>query len=133
MCREDNFQWPRHLCQSYINDNYTDGGGSGWGVCDNLHCAVDTEEAVELEMFIFIFYLSIHGKQFFSEGGLLFVAIQGRFFSYHAFSTILTHIINPIVTFACNLNIRRSNLILGNITNSNSNQFPSSAPFHILF
>ena len=56
------------------------GGGSVWGVFDNLHCAVDTEEAVELEMFIFIFYLSIHGKQFFSEGGLLFVAIQGRFF-----------------------------------------------------
>jgi len=56
------------------------GGGSGWGVFDNLHCAVDTEEAVELEMFIFIFYLSIQGKHFFSEGGLLFVEMQGRFF-----------------------------------------------------
>ena len=54
--------------------------GSGWGMCDNLHCAVDIEEAVELEMFIFIFYLSIQGKHFFSEGGLLFVEMQGCFF-----------------------------------------------------
>jgi len=49
-------------------------------VFDNLHCAVDTEEAVELEMFIFIFISQFRANNFFSEGGLLFVEMQGRFF-----------------------------------------------------
>ena len=61
------------------------GGGSGWEVFDNLHCAVDTEEAVELEMFIFIFYLSIQGKQLFFRRGTIICGNAGMFFSYHVF------------------------------------------------
>ena len=81
-----------------------------WGGGDNLHCAVDTEEPVELEISFHIFVDQFRANNFLSEGGLLFMEMinEGMFFSYHIVSTILTHLINPIFTFACNFNIRRS-------------------------
>ena len=85
------------------------GGIYFWGGGDNLHCAIDTEEPVELEISFHIFVYQFRANNLFIfRRGIINHGNEGMFFSYHVVSTMLTHLINPLFTFAYNFNIRRS-------------------------
>ena len=67
-----------------MDDNYTGGGGVGiyfWGGGDNLHCAVDTEEPVELEISFHIFVYQFRANNLFIfRRGIINHGNEGMFF-----------------------------------------------------